>query len=502
MASCMVDCGRMLGQLKVKEMHMSIFYKPANAYVGDVIPFFDKGLFKPFYLKIWRDYSGKDRIDGWHMLTTSDHVHVTERPTGIEGGTGSVLEIDGLYHMFYCKFDFDYSPVKQMICHAVSKNLEVWEELPEETFTADGIIYELSDWRDPFVFWNEEAEEYWMLVSTQLCGRTMRKGCVGLCTSRDLKKWEYRPPFYAPGIHQSAHECADLFKMGDWYYLIYSAYTDRFQTYYRMSRSLNGPWITPEVDTFDTRAFYAAKTGTDGRNRYLYAWNPTREYNMWQFNAQQNRGKDYNTWDWGGSMVVHLLHQNADGTLGVSALPSVDELFAQPQPIEYDVLAGNWTLNKCTAGVVSPYSYSSILLNTIPDSCRLSLDFTFETPIRQFGVALQVGEAFSMGYYLCFEPARGRVQYKTGLRMYEDGGKMFPYEVEMERPLKLVPNKRHHLCLYIEDSILEVYIDNEVALSTRMFDYKHRRIGLFVSEGSANFENISIAVPTKTDVLY
>jgi hypothetical protein len=31
---------------------MTVFYVPSNAYVGDVIPFFDDGLFKPFYLKI------------------------------------------------------------------------------------------------------------------------------------------------------------------------------------------------------------------------------------------------------------------------------------------------------------------------------------------------------------------------------------------------------------------------------------------------------------------
>ena len=53
---------------------MAVFYRPKNAFVGDVIPFFDGGLFKPFYLKIWRDYDGPDRTDGWHMLTTADHL--------------------------------------------------------------------------------------------------------------------------------------------------------------------------------------------------------------------------------------------------------------------------------------------------------------------------------------------------------------------------------------------------------------------------------------------
>ena len=58
---------------------------------------------------------------------------------------------------------------------------------------------------------------------------------------------------------QCAFECPDLFKMGDWYYLVFSSYADRYQTLYRKSRSLNGPWETPEIDTFDTRAFLCSK---------------------------------------------------------------------------------------------------------------------------------------------------------------------------------------------------------------------------------------------------
>ena len=30
---------------------MELFYEPKNAVVGDVIPFYDKGCFKPFYLR-------------------------------------------------------------------------------------------------------------------------------------------------------------------------------------------------------------------------------------------------------------------------------------------------------------------------------------------------------------------------------------------------------------------------------------------------------------------
>ena len=56
------------------------------------------------------------------------------------------------------------------------------------------------------------------------------------------------------------HECPDLFRMGEWWYLVFSEFSERCVTRYRMARSLAGPWLAPAEDTFDGRAFYAAKT--------------------------------------------------------------------------------------------------------------------------------------------------------------------------------------------------------------------------------------------------
>ena len=81
---------------------MRLFYTPPHARVGDVIPYYEDGVFHPFYLQNWNAYWGEDRQDGWHMLSTRDHLHFTEQATGIRGGTGSVVKHDGMYHLFYC----------------------------------------------------------------------------------------------------------------------------------------------------------------------------------------------------------------------------------------------------------------------------------------------------------------------------------------------------------------------------------------------------------------
>ena len=129
---------------------MNIFYHPEDGRMGDIIPYYEDGIFKLFYLGF-----------GWSNISTRDQLHFTDPfRTEIRGGTGSVLRVDGEYHMFYCKFTF--TPyMRQYVCHAVSGDLKQWKELPEETFQPDGIIYEMSDWRDPHVIWNEE-EQCWI----------------------------------------------------------------------------------------------------------------------------------------------------------------------------------------------------------------------------------------------------------------------------------------------------------------------------------------------------
>ena len=111
--------------------------------------------------------------------------------------------------------------------HATSTDLVTWQKVPGDTFFAPVDGYEPHDWRDPFVFWNEEAGEFWMLLAARLKdGPSRRRGCTALCTSTDLRTWRVAEPLYAPGLYFT-HECPDLFRMGDWWYLLFSEFTER-----------------------------------------------------------------------------------------------------------------------------------------------------------------------------------------------------------------------------------------------------------------------------------
>ena len=472
---------------------MDLFYTPQYAKTGDVIPYYDKdlGRFENFYLKNWNPDVPKDKVVyGWHRITTTDNRQYEETPTHIHGGTGSIVKVDGIYHMFYCTFQDD--PQLQWARHATSTDLTHWEDIPEDKFGADGEIYRMSDWRDPFVFWNEEEGKWWMILAARENAPTERNGCVALCVSDNLSKWEYRPPLYAPRLNQAANECPDLFQMGDWYYLVYSNYTDGFCTYYRMSRSLNGPWLRPEVDTFDGRAFYAAKTGFDGKNHYVYGWNPTRGEDGWKFDPQQDYGKDYKTWNWGGSIVVHKIIQHEDGSLGVCPVDSVANAMQKEEAVSIKKLTGNWKEKDGIVSCCSEDGYSAAIGADIPRQCCIRANIKYgKTPTR-FGIALQIDEAFDKGYYLMFEPGYNRIQFRSGLRMYERGGQMFPYTVELERPLRMEAGKEYELAVYIQGSLAVLYVNNDLAFGFRMYNEKDKKLGFFVSDGDMEVKDVYI----------
>jgi beta-fructofuranosidase len=332
------------------------FYKPRDAWAADFIPFYHDGRFRLFYLHDWRDPAAHGEGTPWFQISTDDFVHFTEHGGMLPRGsaeeqdlyvfTGSVIEAEGRFHIFYTGHNPHFrrqGRPEQGVMHAVSDDLLHWQKIPQDSFFAPEAGYGPHDWRDPFVFWNAGAGEYWMLLAARLkAGSSRRRGCTALCASKDLHRWEVREPFWTPGLYFT-HECPDLFRMGDWWYHVYSTFSERHVTHYRMSRSLQGPWHAPENDSFDGRAYYAAKTASDGQHRYLFGWNATRQGD-----------RDYQPWQWGGSLVVHEVVQEEDGALSVRVPESIDRAFDREVPFRFGPGLGRCELDGDTARLDAP----------------------------------------------------------------------------------------------------------------------------------------------------
>ena len=161
-------------------------------------------------------------------------------------------------------------------------------------------------------------------------------------------------------------------------------------------------------------------------------------------------------------------------------------------PIDFRPIQGIWEKQEDSLRVDAGGSYACALLGHLPKLCRIHIEMTFSDKPLQIGIALGVDETFTRGNYVLLEPRRGRIQYKTSLRTDPQTGHIFPWEVESERPITLEPNVRHSLTLLRQDDVLVIYLDDTVALSTRMYQDYDGQIGLFAEDCSASFSNSSV----------
>lgn len=465
------------------------FYRPDCAWAADFIPFFKDGTFHLFYLLDWRDRHKHGEGTPWYQISTRDFVHFTEHGEMLARGTpeeqdlyvftGSVIEGEGRFHIFYVGHNPHLrrrGKPEQAVMHAVSEDLLKWRKIPEDTFFAPQTSYEPHDWRDPFVFWNEEAQEYWLLLAARLKqGPSRRRGCTALCASKDLKKWVVREPFWTPGLYFT-HECPDLFRMGDWWYLVYSTFSERSVTHYRMSRSLKGPWLAPENDTFDNRAFYAAKTASDRRRRFVFGWNPTRV-----------DSRDYEPWQWGGNLVVHQVVQESDGTLTVRVPESIDKAFSNAIPFKFMPGLGKTEIDQNSVKLTAPDSFACTVAGALPEPCKIETTVEFSERTRGCGIMLRATEDLEEAYYIRLEPGRGRLVFDSWPRAGD-----IPFMVELERPLLLTPGKPVTLKVFVDGSICEVYADDRVAMSARLYNRHAGNWGVFVNEGQARFVGVRV----------
>ena len=188
----------------------------------------------------------------------------------------SNCEKDGLYHVFYTAYNEDFKlrgKTIQSVMQATGKNLGKFGD-SKRLFCLSQMENSMKSLTGEtlLIFWNDEDQCYYMLLASRVTNRgDLRGGCIALCKSEDLINWTYEKPFYDPKMYITM-ECPELFKMGEYWYLVFSTFSDQFTTHYRISKNWNGPWEIPDDDVFDTRADYAIKTASDGKRRFAFGW--------------------------------------------------------------------------------------------------------------------------------------------------------------------------------------------------------------------------------------
>jgi beta-fructofuranosidase len=468
-------------------MPSRVFFRPAEGWVGDVMPVEADGELRLYYL-LERRHSPKPGTP-WALTRTRDLVtfsddgvalpHGTETDADFNAYTGSIVTDDhGVQHLFYTaqnpdRLGADGLPL-QLVAHATTANpTDGWVKHPEHAFGApEG--YETADFRDPFVF-RDDAGLWRMLVAARHdTGPLRRRGLIAQLVSTDLVHWDPVAPLWDPRRYVM-HECPEVFRLGQWWYLVYSEFSDAFVTRYRMARSVDGPWLAPERDTVDGRAFYAAKSAAVNGRRIFAGWIATREGEV-----------DDGAWQWAGTMSLLEAHQNADGSLGF-ALP--EELVASfTEEVAFDLEPG---------GLASPDGYGCVVSDvSLPAQCYLRAELEIDPGTVETGLLVRTSADGDHGYVLRLEPKRGRMvldrwpRASIGAAQWQISGDV-PHFVELERPADLT-GPTHTLEIVLEDDIAVFVLDRQVCLSTRLYDHTHDRLGIFVGDGTAKLRDLTL----------
>lgn len=448
---------------------VQLHYQHPDTWFGDCMPFAKDGIFYLFHQRDTRQPGPFGEPFGWALATTTDFVTYTDHGEVLPRGgddeqdqfifAGSVFEAGGTFFAMYTGFNRDFpdqGKASQVLMLATSDDLITWTKTGQQVAPPqEG--YDPDDWRDPFVLWSEERQEYVMILGARLPGPRALTGRTVYFTSPDLKAWEFRGDFWAPQIY-SMHEMPDLFRIGDHWYLLTTEYSDKSKTVYRMSTSLEGPWSAPVDDAFDGRAYYAARSAESDGRRYLFGWVPTKEGD-----------DDLANWQWGGTLVVHEVYQRPDFSLGVrppagimDALPQTRDLLEQPM-----------TLSAEQGLAELP------LLTDAPTLFRLETTIRFGAATRS--VSLRLGEETETGhgYEYLLRPGENRLQFDRRPNLpwhrYADKG--------LERPIELLPDHDYALTLIVDDDICTLYVDG-VALNARMYAPGGSAVTVQVIEGS------------------
>jgi beta-fructofuranosidase len=250
-------------------------------------------------------------------------------------------------------------------------------------------------------------------------------------------------------------------------------------THYRMSRTLAGPWTAPTNDTFDGRAFYAAKTASDGKRRFAFGWVPSRTGET-----------DTGTWNWGGNLVAHEIFQQADGSLTVAPPPEIGDFFKVDSRIKPDPLIGNWKIQGESLEVEALDSFAWCRLGSVSWASSIELTLNLKEGTRSGGLILQADVGLDSGYLARIEAGRQRIIFERFPRPGDE-------PPIIERPLNLRNAEPIHIQALIDDSVIVIYVNNEIALSTRGYEHQAGDFGVFVSEGAASFADIALkTMPT------
>jgi beta-fructofuranosidase len=255
---------------------------------------------------------------------------------------------------------------------------------------------------------------------------------------------------------------------GRWY-LVFSRFSEEVGTIYRVADSPRGPFRVPAREDLGGRRWYAAKSAPqpDG-SRVFFGW-------LHDFVTEGDRPR----WLWGGDFAApRVVTADPSGDLKVTLHPAVASWFAEAEN------------NRIALAGVGGEAHSA-LGPVLPATARVTAEFSLPQSPAALGLAL-VGTPDLEGWFVTINRKRGLVSLSQEPRPLDDfwadlTGRPGAYR-EIDGPIvaqATIDGDRdsHRVTVLLDGEVLEVYVDDEVALTHRVRRATPLRPVAFVVDG-------------------
>ena len=462
---------------EVAATEASFFFLPEmdgimQGFVGDCMPYYEDGVYYIYYLK--------DGGDSYHhaiyLTTTTDFLTYTEvdapvleasdPPAQDEWiGTGSVVKTDDGYYLFYTGHtDTDAFEYAETVMLAKGKDLTAFEKVAEWEITPDDSLGQKRDFRDPQGYYDEETGQFTFTITASQDGVAR---ILKYTVSKDLSEIIYDGIIFTDPVGKVYNlECSDTFRIGDTWYLTYSAQDDVL--WYAQSQSPYGPYSEPKA--LDGPLFYAAKHVEDGEHTYMVGW-------------ARRSGSEKDTRKvngWGGNLLVQQVAQREDGSLVLEPVEAIARQYDQSVAIaggtEASAPASPVDL-ELTAEAQRTYTQ----LTTTPERFLLKGSFTYQGE-GSFGLAFDFKDGEEDYKRITIDPK------EHTLSLQFRGGAVTPAQT----PVELTEGETCSFTYIQEDSVGVFYIDGQTAFTVRLYGVNNRPMYLFAENCQVSFSQLEI----------
>lgn len=505
--------------ISADEQGFSTYYNPSVGRCGDPMPFYDQKTqeFKVLYLQEYTNNMSHRFHPIWG-ISTKDGAYYESLgellPVGANDyaqdaalGTGCAYEKDGTYYIYYTGHNGNCKN-REVVMRATSTDFKTWTKDDLWTLNGPDFGYSGNDFRDPQIFVADD-NLFHMVISTY----PVNGGdpVFAEFKSSDLKSWEHVGRIRM--IWDRMLECPDIFKMGNYWYMVYS---ESFRTSwsrkvkYMMANSYeelkdcfnSGPkWPADGHEgVLDTRAFYAAKTASNGSDRYIWGWCPFRSGSDIHEKNINVGGGDGNEPNWSGALVCHKIIQHENGTLTLGEVPAIKAKYNEAQTVS--VMASNGYNDGVLTG-----NDAYVLYNRLGTHNHISFTVKTSNNWDKFGISLVRSTDLDFYYTMVVNPEdenHRKVNFEQeGYRIKkvinEKGeeeevkvyGKGFIDGIDgywFERPSDNVYN----IDIYTDNSVMVMYINNNVCYTQRIYGIQKNCWSINNYGGSINVSDVKV----------